>query len=60
MPGIITDEMLAIFATIAPPGNLPAALKDRYAGVADRLSLYKPFDPAEVPVFWESFLNAWS
>jgi probable F420-dependent oxidoreductase len=60
MPGIITDEMLAIFATIAPPGNLPAALKDRYTGVADRLSLYKPFDPAEVPVFWESFLNAWS
>jgi probable F420-dependent oxidoreductase len=60
MPGIITDDMLEIFATIAPPGKLPAALKDRYAGFADRLSLYKPFDPGEVPVFWESFLNAWS
>lgn len=60
MPGIITDDMLEFFATIAPAGKLPAALKERYAGVADRLSLYKPFDPGEIPVFWESFLNAWA
>ena len=59
MPGMITDEMLEIFATIAAPEELPAALKNRYTGIADRLSLYSPFAPDEVSVFWENFVKAW-
>lgn len=59
MPGIITDEMLDVFATSAAPDELPAALKNRYHGMADRLTLYTPFSPGEVSVFWEDFVNAW-
>ena len=59
IPGMITDEMLEIFATIAVSDELPAALKNRYTGIADRLSLYSPFAPDEVSVFWKNFVKAW-
>jgi len=55
----ITDEMLEIFATIAVPEELPAALKKRYAGSADRLSLYTPFSTDGSSGFWENFVRAW-
>ncbi len=60
MPGIITDEMLQAFATTASPSDLPGALKERYAGIADRLTLYKPFLPGDIPDFWDKFLSAWN
>jgi hypothetical protein len=59
MPGLIDDQMLAVFATIASPEELPAALKERYMGLADRLALYQPFVPGERDPFWEVFLRAW-
>jgi probable F420-dependent oxidoreductase len=57
MPDLITDEMLATFATIAPPHELGAALRDRYQGLADRLALYTPFIPGERDPFWRSLLE---
>jgi probable F420-dependent oxidoreductase len=59
MPSIVTDEMLEVFATTAEVEDLAAALKARYAGIADRLSLYTPFSPAEGIEFWEKFVEAW-
>jgi len=59
MPGMITDEMLEIFATIAVSDELPAALKNRYTGIADRLSLYSPFAPDAGFAFWKNFVKAW-
>lgn len=59
MPGLITDEMLEIFATIAATDELPAALKNRYTGIVDRLSLYSPFAPGEDSAFWENFVKVW-
>ena len=59
MPEMITDEMLEVFGLAAAVEELPAALKERYAGVSDRLSLYKPFSPAVDMQFWEQFVNAW-
>ena len=56
MPGCITDEMLAAFAVTATPGELPALLQQRYAGLADRLSLYLPYTPGERDSFWHDFL----
>ena len=56
---MITDEMLGAFATTAAVEDLAAALKERYAGIADRLSLYKPFSPGEDTDFWRKFVNAW-
>jgi probable F420-dependent oxidoreductase len=57
MPGLISDEMLGAFATVAEPGDLPAALIARYGGLVDRLTLYIPFNPGERDVFWRSMLE---
>lgn len=43
MAAEINDEMLAAFAVIAPENDLGAALRDRYAGVVDRLTIYRPY-----------------
>jgi hypothetical protein len=56
MPGLITDEMLATFAVIASPGELPDALNERYRGLADHLGLYLPFTPGERDDFWRSLI----
>ncbi len=60
MPALISDEMLAAFAVQAPPGELAAALQERYAGLADRLTLYTPFVPGQRDAFWQAVLNGWS
>ncbi len=57
MPGLITDEMLETFAVVAPPERLGRALKERYAGLVDRLSLYLPFQPGEADDFWRQLLE---
>lgn len=57
MPALIDDEMLRTFAVIAPAGNLPAALEERYAGLADRLALYIPFTPGERDAFWKMLVT---
>ena len=57
MPGLISDEMLHTFALVVPASELPSALADRYAGLADRLALYIPFMPGERDDFWQALLN---
>ncbi|MEN8242027.1 MAG: TIGR03617 family F420-dependent LLM class oxidoreductase [Chloroflexota bacterium] len=54
MGELITDEIVDQFATTAEPGNLAAALKERYAGLAERINLYIPFIPGERDEFWRS------
>jgi probable F420-dependent oxidoreductase len=54
MPGLITDTMLHEFCLVSDVSNLASALKERYAGVADRLALYIPFVPGERDEFWRS------
>lgn len=57
MQGLIGDEMLETFALVAPEGRLGAALLERYAGLADRLSLYSPFVPGQRDAFWKGLLQ---
>ena len=57
MPPLISDEMLATFAVVAPPEELAAALAERYAGLADRLMLYIPFKPGERDAVWRALLK---
>jgi probable F420-dependent oxidoreductase len=45
MPGLIDDEVLHAFAVVADPAGLGAAIHARYGGLADRVSLYTPFQP---------------
>lgn len=52
MPSHITEEMLRTFAVVASPDELGAALRSRYQGLADRLTLYLPFSPGDRPAFW--------
>ncbi len=57
MPGLISDEMLATFAVVADPQDMPYALSERYGGLADRLGLYIPFRPGERDEFWRHLLK---
>ena len=57
MPALISDEMLATFAVQAHPTELAAALRERYAGLADRLALYSPFVPGQRDAFWQALLQ---
>ena len=54
MPMLITDEMLSEFCLRTTPENLAADLKQRYDGLADRLTLYTPFVPGEKDEFWKN------
>jgi probable F420-dependent oxidoreductase len=54
---LISDEMLETFAVVVAPADLPAALARRYEGLADRLSLYLPFQPGERDSFWKKLKN---
>ncbi len=56
MPALIDDEMLETFAVVCEPARLPAALSERYQGIADRLGLYVPYMPGERDEFWRSLL----
>jgi probable F420-dependent oxidoreductase len=58
MPELIDDTILAAFAVAVPdPADLPAALRSRYEGRADRLSLYTPFIPGERDELWTYLLK---
>jgi probable F420-dependent oxidoreductase len=53
MPGLVSDRMLAEFCTESTStSELAAALKTRYAGLGDRLTLYIPYIPGEKDSFW--------
>ena len=54
MPNLITDEMLRTFAVEAALDEVGPALKERYAGLMDRVALYVPFVPGEKDDFWQT------
>ncbi len=56
MPALITDQMLNEFCVATSEAGLPADLQQRYAGLADRLSLYSPFTPGNGETRWRNLL----
>jgi probable F420-dependent oxidoreductase len=58
MPMLITDEMLNEFAVVTEESKLADELKNRYGGVADRLTLYTPFVPGEKDEWWKSLAGS--
>ncbi len=58
MADLVSDDMLTTFATVAEESALAAALQERYAGLADRLTLYTPFIPGERDAFWRDLVQA--
>jgi probable F420-dependent oxidoreductase len=59
MPALIDDAMLAEFCTQGnSPADLAEALKNRYAGLADRILPYRPFRPGQEDDFWRALITA--
>jgi probable F420-dependent oxidoreductase len=58
MTNLITDEILHTFAIEASPDEVGPALKERYEGLIDRISLYVPFVPGERDDFWRTTLES--
>ena len=52
MPALVTDNMLDTFALSAPLADLAAPLRERYAGLLDRVMLYRPFAPGSDDAGW--------
>ncbi len=57
MPALITDEMLSEFCLVTDEAHLAAALKERYAGITDRLAIYVPFVPGEGEERWKRLVG---
>jgi probable F420-dependent oxidoreductase len=57
MGDLIDDEILSTFAVVADLDDLPAALRSRYQGLADRLTVYAPFQPGERDAFWKQLIS---
>ena len=57
MFALITDDILRTFCLVTDEGSLPTQLKERYAGIADRLTLYSPFTPGEKDAFWKKLVK---
>jgi probable F420-dependent oxidoreductase len=51
----VPDDILHAFAVVAPPEELPYAVRARYEGLLDRVGYYFPFKPEEETrrVVWE-------
>jgi probable F420-dependent oxidoreductase len=59
MPALITDEILAQVAIVAPLHEIPNRIKSRYAGLLDRVTFYTPFDPKEAEK-WRELMAGFS
>lgn len=58
MPQQITDAMLEEFCVAASEADLASAIKLRYAGILDRITLYSPFEPGQDTTKWEALVKA--
>lgn len=56
MTDLINDEILETFAVVAPRERLGAALRLRYQGLADRLTVYTPFNLSDRDGMWAETL----
>ena len=62
MAPLVNDEMLEVLLPTAPYAELPAVLRERYAGLGDAISFPLPPDPAddaEVARAIDSLRGAW-
>jgi alkanesulfonate monooxygenase SsuD/methylene tetrahydromethanopterin reductase-like flavin-dependent oxidoreductase (luciferase family) len=57
MPRLVTDEMLNEFCLMTNEASFISALKDKYIGIANRLTLYNPFVPGERDELWKKLIH---
>ncbi len=58
MPAQIDDDLLGAIAVVADEASLGDALRSRYRGLADRITLYRPFRPGEQDGAWRALSAA--
>lgn len=58
MAGQITDEMLEQFCIVTSSDSVAAAIRSRYAGLLDRITLYTPFEPGQDEGKWKELVSA--
>ena len=58
MPKLIPDALLEQIAVIAKPSELPGAIRRRYEGLLNRVSLYFPIRASDGEETWKSFVAA--
>lgn len=57
MPSLIDDDMLDTFAISTPANELANAISQRYQGIVDRISLYRPYISGMQDSFWKEVLE---
>lgn len=57
MPELITDEILNEVAIVAPVEEVAARIKEKYAGLLDRITFYAPFSADDAPK-WKAIVSA--
>jgi probable F420-dependent oxidoreductase len=57
MGELIGDDVLKTFAVVARPADLGVRLRERYTGLADRISIYEPFSPGNTST-WRTLIAA--
>jgi len=58
MPALVTDEMVDSFSLVCRWDELASRMRERYTGLLDRVTLYRPFDPADDTVPWADVCRA--
>lgn len=58
MPALVSDAMLEAFAVSGPLGQLAGPLRARYAGLLDRVTLYRPYAPGDDDDEWRTLAQA--
>lgn len=61
LPALVTDDMLRAFTVEAAPGEVGPALRERYAGLLDRVACYVPtFVPSRDEAFWRAMRRSFA
>ena len=58
MAKLISDDLLEKIAIVAKPSDVPKAIKERYQGLLQRVSLYFPIRAGEAEDTWKKFVAA--
>jgi probable F420-dependent oxidoreductase len=60
MSELITDEMVDTYAVTGTYGTIAGRIKERYAGLLDRVSLYQPYQPNLGDPRWPLLVKAFN
>ena len=57
MIGEVTDEMVDAYSVSGSPAEIPGLVRERYAGLLDRVSLYFPYTPGNHDARWKTIVD---